>query len=176
MKTTFFLFFIFSLSVIAQGQITTSASLKKEDVANLILAINQQPHSAQEFENKEAAIKIAADIENPDTRIIEALIDNVSYIAKSAHGPVPFDPMNSPKYSFMPAYDALKTIGKPIIPDLLKKMKLCDDKILMAKYISLLIEIAGKDQGAVLINKAMAALPDGSQKEHLKNSLEFLYQ
>jgi len=142
-----------------------------ETISKLVLAIRQQPHSDKDYEARVAAIKRAAEIQNPDSQIVEALLDNISCYAKR----VPLNPMSAPKFGFLPAHDALVTIGKPvIIPALLEKLKAVDDGNLRVQYAFLLQEIVGKTRSSELLKKDIETAKLSEQKTRLRKSLELL--
>lgn len=154
------------------AQSVTNPPPGKGAISNLVFMIRQQPRSDQESAAKESAIMEAAKIHTPDDRIISALIDNSSYRARS-QGRVSINPMSAPKFSVWPARDALLTIGEPVIPVLISKLKLQDADKLRMKHTLLLKEIAG-NKSADLLRKAASESADETQKNRLKKCLAII--
>ena len=166
MKQRILLTLMCYLAMAAFSEIQKDTPLTSEATSNLVLAIMQQPHTERENARKVASIKRASFIQNPDSKIIEALIDNYSF---TPWDPFWGSPMRAPKFAFLPARDALITIGDPVIPLLLDKLKITNDEKLRFNYTSLLKEIIGK-QATVLLEKTITDLAD--QKARLEKSLE----
>ena len=167
------IFMFIGYSSIAQDQVQTNAPMTRETITNLVLAIWQQPHSEGEYAAKESSIKQAAHIHNPDSQIIAALLDNLSYVAKqSEDGHVPVFSMNAPKYSRWPANDALVKIGEPVIPALLERLKIINDEKKLRGYMFLLEQIAGKKRCSELMKRTISDLSE--QQDRLKKCLALL--
>lgn len=76
-----FLFLLLGLSSLplrSQTQ-TDAAPVSESSSSNLVYTISREPLGPAEREAKEAAIKESAKIRNPDPRLVEVLIDNLSF-------------------------------------------------------------------------------------------------
>lgn len=152
-----------------QAQNATNMPCEHEVVSNLVLAIRQEPHADSDYKARVAAIKEAAEMQNPPPAIIEALLDNIMCFAER----IVIDPMSAPKYGAYPARDALITIGKPITPLLLEKLKSANDEESRIQYVSLLQEIEGKEQSIELLKQAISGL--SQQQSNLEKSLKMIH-
>lgn len=71
-------------------------------------------------------MKGAGESHNANPQVIEALLDNIIYVSPRFSG---VNPMSAPKYAVKPAFDALVSIGEPVIPYLLERIKRGDDEV-----------------------------------------------
>ena len=140
--------------------------------SKLVAAIRLNASTGAGVEKKEAAMKAAASQSPPDTTVIEALLDNLSYVAQGQNR-VPVNPMSAPPFTIWPARDALLAIGRPVTPVVLTRLKSTDDQELRQKYALLLLDIEEK-RSTELIEQTLAKTTDVKQKSRLRQAENFL--
>ena len=81
-----------------------------------------------ELETKERAMRKAGETRNTFPAVIEALLDDIGYRSQLGIGPTTLSDYKI-KYLAWPAFDALVSIGEPVIPYVLERIKRGDDEL-----------------------------------------------
>jgi hypothetical protein len=142
---------------------------KQQQIGELVNLIRTNPNTQEEHLAKVAAIKSAATVKEPSAELIEALLDNLYYVPPSGRAAM-FNPMEAQKWELFPARDALRDLGDPVIPVLVKKIGATENEEARRRYIAFLGGF-NKQKSAEAAEKALAEAPTEAEKARYRELL-----